>query len=100
MVKALFTLPELQDDKLIEWDLHVAPDLGCHDMIIGGDLLEFLKIDLCFSDQTVHWGTATMPFKDVDASPMDSYYVDEDESLSDASDRIKKFLMPNTNLLI
>ena len=40
--KAQFTIPELQDDKLIEWDCHVVEDLGGNDMIIGRDLLEFL----------------------------------------------------------
>ena len=61
-VKAQFTMPELQDDKLIEWDLHVADNLGDYDMIIGRDTLEFLKIDLLFSNHTVEWGTATMPY--------------------------------------
>jgi hypothetical protein len=35
MVKALFTIPELQDDKMIEWNLCITKDLGTHDMIIG-----------------------------------------------------------------
>ena len=34
-VKAQFTLPELHDDKLIEWKCHVTPSLGNYDMIIG-----------------------------------------------------------------
>ena len=34
--KAQFTIPELQDDKLIKWDCHVAKDLGSNNnMIIG-----------------------------------------------------------------
>ena len=45
-VKAQFTIPELQDDRLIEWDVHVTKDLGSYDMIIGRDLLEFLGIDV------------------------------------------------------
>ena len=35
MTKAQFTLPELHDDKLIEWNVHVTKDLGNYDMIIG-----------------------------------------------------------------
>ena len=35
-VKTEFTIPELHDDKLIKWKLHVAEDLGEYDMIIGG----------------------------------------------------------------
>ena len=42
-VRAQFTLPELHDDKLIDWDVHVTSNLGAYDMIIGRDILEFLK---------------------------------------------------------
>ena len=41
-VKSQFTIPELQDKKLIEWNLHVAEDMGTYDMIIGKDILSFL----------------------------------------------------------
>ena len=41
-VKAQFTMPELHEDRLIEWNLHVAKALGKHDMIIGRDILQFL----------------------------------------------------------
>jgi hypothetical protein len=34
-VKGQFAIPELQDKKLIEWDLHVAENMGAYDMIIG-----------------------------------------------------------------
>ena len=40
-VNAQFTIPELQDDKLIEWDLHVTKNLGAYDMIIGRDIYSF-----------------------------------------------------------
>ena len=62
-VKAQFTLPELQDKRLIEWDLHVADNMGAHDMILGRDVLSFLKIDIKFSDQVVIWDGKEMPFK-------------------------------------
>ena len=91
-VKVQFTLPEMQDDKLIEWECHVIKDLGSHDMILGRDLLEFLGIDIRFSDQTVEWGHTSMPFKETDAQPHDSYYIAEDASLAEASDRLKKIL--------
>jgi gag-polyprotein putative aspartyl protease len=45
-VKGQFTIPELQDKKLIEWNLHVAENMGAYDMIIGQDILSFLKIDI------------------------------------------------------
>jgi hypothetical protein len=47
-VKSQFTIPELHDHRLIEWDVHVTKSLGVYDMIIGQDLLEFLGIDVKF----------------------------------------------------
>ena len=41
-VKSQFTLPELHEDKLIEWDFHVTKTLGAYDMIIGRDLLDHI----------------------------------------------------------
>jgi len=52
-VKAQFTMPELLEDRLIEWNLHVTKALGKYDMIFGRDILQFLKIDLRFSDNVV-----------------------------------------------
>jgi hypothetical protein len=34
-VKAQFTIPKLQEKKLLEWNLHVAENMGVYDMIIG-----------------------------------------------------------------
>ena len=64
--KSQFTLPELHDDKLIEWDFHVTPSLGSYDMIIGRDVMEFLGIDIQFSKKEVEWDNAIVPFKDQD----------------------------------
>ena len=54
-VKTHFKLPELDDRTVIEWNLHVAKNLGQHDIILGRDILQFLRIDIRFSDQTVDW---------------------------------------------
>ena len=91
-VKAQFTLPELQDDKLIEWNLHVTDSLGANDMLIGRDILQFLGIDIRFSEQTVEWGHVSIPFKDADATSKDAYHIHEDDQLSDATDRLKRIL--------
>ena len=41
--QAQFTLPELHDNRLIAWDVHVTKDLGVYDMIIGQDILEWIS---------------------------------------------------------
>ena len=34
-----FTIPELHDNRLLEWNLHVTKNLGAYDMILGHGLL-------------------------------------------------------------
>jgi streptogramin lyase len=41
--QAQFTIPELFDNQVIEWDLYVAPKMGAYEMIIGQDLLTDLE---------------------------------------------------------
>ena len=89
--KTQFTLPELHDDRVVEWDFHVTKSLGAHDMTIGRDILEFLGIDIKFSDKTIEWGFATMPFKDQDAG-LNDFYLEEPQLVEEASDRLKKIL--------
>ncbi len=90
--KAQFTIPELHDNKLIEWDLHVAPDMGAHEMIIGRDILQFLKIDIRFSDMIIEWEGQVMPFKKYDAKIMDAYHIQESPAVDDSIGRIKQIL--------
>ena len=61
-------------------------------MIIGQEILQFLKIDTCFSDYMVRWMEHSMPFKDRDAKATDAHHLQEDTHLSEASDRLKKIL--------
>ena len=44
--KAQFALPGLQDTLFIEWNVHVAEDMGVHGMIIGRDILSFLRTNI------------------------------------------------------
>jgi Retroviral aspartyl protease len=92
MVKTQFTMPELQDDKIIEWNMYVTKDLGNYDMIIGRDVLQFLGINIQFSTQEVVWDHASMPFKDFDATAMDSYHIEDPDGLLQDTDRLKKIL--------
>lgn len=90
--KSQFTLPELHNDKLIEWDFHVTPDLGVYDLIIGCDLMEFLGIDVCFSTQEVEWDNATVPFKDGEEALKGLFHVDDPEIILEEHERVKKIL--------
>jgi len=92
MVKAQFTIPELHDDRLIEWNMHVTKTIGAYDMIIGRDILEFLKIDIRFSDKTIVWDRAEMPFKDRDASELEAYHISDGDAMEDAVHRVKRIL--------
>jgi len=63
-VKAQFTVPELHEDRLTEWNLHVAEALGKCNMTIGRDILQFLKIDLRFSDNAAECDGSELSFED------------------------------------
>ena len=91
-VKAQFTIPELQDKKLIEWNLHVTKDMGAYDMIIGRDILSFLGIDLLFSARRVEWENEQMPFRPYDATVESHYHIAEAMAAEQSADRIKEIL--------
>lgn len=91
--KAMFIIPELHDNRVIERTLHVAPDLGAYDMIIGRDLLQDLGIDIRFSDKTVEWDGVSIPFKDSDARhESESFHVADSPHVDEAVERLKRIL--------
>ena len=92
VVKAEFTLPEFHENKLIQWELHVAPDLGSYDMIIGRDLLKFLQIDILFSKETVSWDNMDIPFKNTDTTVQEAYHIQDSKLISSSTEKIKKIL--------
>ena len=77
---------------MIEWNMHVTDTIGAYDMIIGHDILEFLKIDIRFSDSKVHWDEKKMPFKERDATEQQAYHISDGDSVEDAVERVKKIL--------
>ena len=83
-----FIIPELHDDKLITWTWHLVNDLGPYDAIIGCSLMQFLGIDILFSDQTVKWKTEIIMFKHADCTPIETYLVQDHEQIVTASDRL------------
>ena len=91
-VKAQFTMPELQEKQLVEWSLHVTKNMGAYDMIIGRDILEFLGIDILFSEKVVTWNGSELPFKPPDATAETDYHVLESMAISSSTDRIKEIL--------
>ncbi len=91
--QATFIIPELHDNKVISYDLHVAKNLGSYDMIIGRDVMEDLGIDLHFSSQEISWEGSRIPFKDIDSTMEEAFHIDDPVEVDDAAERlIKKIL--------
>jgi hypothetical protein len=63
-----------------------------YDMIIGNDLLEHLKIDIKYSTLTVDWDGLDIPMQSRDATPKESYIINNTLCVKDASKRIKEIL--------
>ena len=91
-VKLQFSLPEFHDDRIIEWNAHVAKQLGNYDMIIGRDLLEELGIDISFNRMECEWDESTIPMKSIDATPETSYHIRDEGPVDDVTARIRKIL--------
>jgi len=85
-------MSELHDDRLIEWNAHVAKSLGPSDMIIGRDILKFLKFNSNFSEEVVEWDGAEILFEDGDASEKEACYVADSDPAEDAAHRVKRIL--------
>ncbi len=92
MVATQFSMPELHDNRVIEWPMHVTKSLGAYDMIIGRDLLQDLKINLQFSDETVEWDGVSMPFKDIDEAIPASFFIQESNAVDESVSRLKNIL--------
>ena len=92
MTKVKFTMPELHNNRIIEWDAHVCDSLGAYDMIVGRDVLTDLKIDILFSSQEVVWDCHTMPFKDIDEPMRSSYWIQDLGAVDSAATRVKDIL--------
>jgi len=91
-VKAQFTMSELHEDCLIEWNPHVAKALGKYDMIIGRDILQFLKIDLRFSDNIAEWDGGELPFKDGKATLEEAYHIAEGNVMDGTVSHTKRII--------
>jgi hypothetical protein len=91
--KLRFALPEFFPTKSIEWEMHVGTlENVRYDMIIGNDMLEYLKIDIKYSTATIEWNGAEIPMRSRDSTIKDSYLISDSPSLQEAAERIKKIL--------
>jgi hypothetical protein len=61
-------------------------------MIIGQDIMNFLGINIQFSDLTVYWEHASMPFKPVDATINTDYHIAESMAVEDTTEQIRKII--------
>jgi len=91
-VRTQFTIPELHDDRIVEWKFHVADELGPYDLIIGRDLLRELQINLHFDSLEIEWDEARVPMRDSDATIETSYHVHDSQAVDEATKRIKEIL--------
>jgi hypothetical protein len=53
-------MPELYDDRVIQWIVHVVKDTGIYDTVIVRDLLRELGITMNFKGNTVTWDDSTI----------------------------------------
>jgi len=66
--KIQFILPEFDQEKIIEWTMHVDDSTSdCnYDMIVGTDLMLELGMNIDFDKRIMTWEGATVPLKDRD----------------------------------
>ena len=92
-VMARFIMPKLHDNRVIERQVHVAKNLGAYDMIIGCDALKDLGNDLKFSDNTIVWDTATIPFRDPDMDLKQLFHIGDSQAVESSVSRMKNNIL-------
>jgi hypothetical protein len=91
-VRAQFTIPELHDNKLLNWNVHVTDNLGSYDMIIGRDIIQDLQFEISYKDNILIWDDASVPLRSRDATEAEAYHIKEPDSVQEATSRIKRIL--------
>ena len=87
-----FTMPELYDDRVIEWKVHVAKDTGVYDAVIGRDLLRELGITMNFKDNTVTWDDSTIHMRSQLSNAASAYFIRDSKELEGSTTRVKRIL--------
>ena len=84
--KVQIVLPELHENIVIEYSVHVIKDMQTYDMIIGTVLIQELCIIIDFGKHLVTWDDAQLPMKDhaelYDNSLVMQKPLDEDAEIS------------------
>ena len=89
----VFSLPELQEKRVMKSNFHVVNEqMTQYDMIIGRDLLSELGIDLEFSTNQIRWDEAVLPFRDSASTVNDVFIVNDNASVTQATTRIQRIL--------
>jgi hypothetical protein len=63
-----FLFPEVSTTTFHQWQFHVTESLGDYDVLIGRDILNYLKIDIKFSNKEIVFPSASVPFKNSNAT--------------------------------
>ena len=88
-----FIMPEFHRDRVIEWNITVAPmDLGAHDLIIGRDLLGDLGFKFDFTDLTIEWDGVVIPMREAESMTKEAFYVHEPDAVESEADRLRGIL--------
>ena len=90
--KTQFKFPELREQSIIQWDMHVTNNNMHYDMIIGRDLLSEIGIILDFDMLSISWQGNSIPMHSIVENPKDSYIINDSKQLQNASERIKRIL--------
>ena len=92
VAKVQFSLPELQEQKLINYQVHLTDQDMKYDMIMGRDLLQELGININFKNMTLEWEDHAIEMKSVDATEQTSFAIADSAAVEGASSRLKKIL--------
>ena len=92
MAKIEFTLPELNEQRIITKRVHITKAKMGYGMIIGMDLLRELGIDLINSSATIQWDDAEIPMRPRVSDISDSYYIKDPPSVKEQTERINRIL--------
>ena len=87
-----FMIPEFHDDRVIQWDLHVAKNLGAYDMIIGRDILSDLGFKFDFTTMSVEWDGVSVPMKNSDSTEEENFHIPDPACVDDDAERLKRIL--------